>query len=614
MYKVWKEKRKKKMNSMANLFLIVVVFLGIAFSCTAEKRPNIIFLVVESTDGRTWRDGYQNGVLNSSAMPNIKRLEKIGGTSFHAHYSNVPVCCPSRASFWSGRHAHHIPHMHNNIKVGGSWNNYEGLPVNYNNRMDQVLNRSGYDTLLSGKYDWKSGSHSLNVRLNSWTMYTRFPYDMNKTGGWRDETDECRSQGIVGPGNISLHKGDWEVTHKTTEWIRERDYTKKNTKPFFVYSGMNIVHPPYVTNEKYFDKIDPLKIDVPKWPAIEDLHPCDLQSSMLKGCIPSDEEKDAFYSIERRRRIRRIYYAMISEFDAMVGEYMKAVEDAGQWDNTVFIVTSDHGDQQMEHQQHYKMVPYDASASVPMVIYDGRNGINKRSNKIITAPTQLIDIFPTVMEYANVEKEHIPKIDGYSLVPMMKALDDDGGHDKDMEQDKTNGNRPNFVISQFHGCNIAMSWFFIVQPVPCNNDGKSSSCLMKYIRWGTGKQVKDQLFDLTNDPDETKNLIEDVNFQALIPDLDANLKSVVNYEQIAMEVAKYNMESFKWWISNQTDWKTEIHDKSLRWTESWDYAGNDAAFSAIDEWLNAPTTILPCRASLIWPPKVSSSSSLIVPT
>ena len=141
------------MNSMANLFLIVVVFLGIAFSCTAEKRPNIIFLVVESTDGRTWRDGYQNGVLNSTAMPNIKRLEKIGGTSFHAHYSNVPVCCPSRASFWSGRHAHHIPHMHNNIKVGGSWNNYEGLPVNYNNRMDQVLNRSGYDTLLSGKYD-----------------------------------------------------------------------------------------------------------------------------------------------------------------------------------------------------------------------------------------------------------------------------------------------------------------------------------------------------------------------------------------------------------------------------------------------------------------------------
>ena len=143
------------------------------------------------------------------------------------------------------------------------------------------------------------------------------------------------------------------------------------------------------------------------------------------------------------------------------------------------------------------------------------------------------------------EKEHIPKIDGYSLVPMMKALDDDGGHDKDMEQDKTNGNRPNFVISQFHGCNIAMSWFFIVQPVPCNNDGKSSSCLMKYIRWGTGKQVKDQLFDLTNDPDETKNLIEDVNFQALIPDLDANLKVL-----LTMNKLRWKLQNIIWKVSS----------------------------------------------------------------
>ena len=46
------------MSSIANLILIVVVFLGIAFSCTAEKRPNIIFLVVESPMAEP-EDGYQ---------------------------------------------------------------------------------------------------------------------------------------------------------------------------------------------------------------------------------------------------------------------------------------------------------------------------------------------------------------------------------------------------------------------------------------------------------------------------------------------------------------------------------------------------------------------------
>lgn len=165
--------------------------------------------------------------------------------------------------------------------------------------------------------------------------------------------------------------------------------------------GMNIVHPPYVTNEYWFNKIDPDKIDVPAWPALDKLHPCDLQSSMLKGCTPSDKDSAAFYSPDRRRRIRRIYLAMVAEFDAMVGAYMTAVEAAGVWNETVFIVTSDHGDMQMEHQQHYKMVPYDASASVPMVIYDGRPQ-NSIAPRIVKTPTQLIDIFPTIMDYAQV--------------------------------------------------------------------------------------------------------------------------------------------------------------------------------------------------------------------
>ena len=51
------------------------------------------------------------------------------------------------------------------------------------------------------------------------------------------------------------------------------------------------------------------------------------------------------------------------------------IRNSSASDNTVFIVTSDHGDMQMEHQQFYKMVPYDASASVPMVIYDARQQV-----------------------------------------------------------------------------------------------------------------------------------------------------------------------------------------------------------------------------------------------
>merc|ERR1712151_1198537 len=118
------------------------------------------------------------------------------------------------------------------------------------------------------------------------------------------------------------------------------------------------------------------------------MHPCDFQSSMLKGCLPPHDSAvgSYFYTESHIRRIRTIYLAMVAEFDAMVGEYVKAVQDIGKFNNTVFIVTSDHGDMQMEKRQFYKMVPYDASARVPMVITDGRKP--RSSGLITTAVTQ----------------------------------------------------------------------------------------------------------------------------------------------------------------------------------------------------------------------------------
>eukprot|EP00730_Choanoeca_flexa_P004683 TRINITY_DN11771_c0_g1_i7.p3 TRINITY_DN11771_c0_g1~~TRINITY_DN11771_c0_g1_i7.p3 ORF type:complete len:111 (+),score=13.94 TRINITY_DN11771_c0_g1_i7:862-1194(+) len=62
--------------------------------------------------------------------------------------------------------------------------------------------------------------------------------------------------------------------------------------------------------------------------------------------------------------ILHLHLSRIAEFDAMVGAYMQAIEDAGLTDSTYWVITADHGDMQMEHQQFYKMVPYDASASV----------------------------------------------------------------------------------------------------------------------------------------------------------------------------------------------------------------------------------------------------------
>merc|ERR1719460_2630297 len=133
------------------------------------------------------------------------------------------------------------------------------------------------------------------------------------------------------------------------------------------------------------------------------MHPCDFQSSMLKGCLPPEATAGDFYSTKHRIHIRTVYLAMVAEFDAMVGEYIDAVQDSGKYDNTVFIVTSDHGDMQMEHRQFYKMVPYDASSRVPMVIMDARQPL--AAPRVTRAQTGLIDIYPTVLTYAEIPQE-----------------------------------------------------------------------------------------------------------------------------------------------------------------------------------------------------------------
>lgn len=319
----------------------------------SDQRPNIVFLVVESTDGRTWQKDYQDNVV---PLPNLRSL--YGAVAFHKHYANSPVCCPSRATFWSGQHAHHV----RNERGAGVWNNGEGLPHDYNERIDQILQRSAtYTTLVAGKRDWTSGGHSLSVSLAAWTQNVYFPYDVPKSGGWREESAECRSSGRVVPGNRTVYADDWANVRKGTTFIQQHN-SKNSTAPFFVFQGMNIVHPPYRTNEKYYDMIDPGKIRTPSWLPLNETHHCDFQTMLFKGCLPSDDEAATFYSKARRRRLRRIYYAMIAEFDEMVGAYIRALKATNQLKNTVLIVTSDHGDLQMEHQQHYKMSAYDGSA------------------------------------------------------------------------------------------------------------------------------------------------------------------------------------------------------------------------------------------------------------
>ena len=539
---------------------------------------------------------------------------------FDTHYVSAPVCAASRASIWSGRYPHNIPHAQasTGMHVNGAWNNYEGLPHNYSQKIQDVLNASGYDILISGKTDWSTGGHSLDNRLEAWTLYTDFPYDASSTGtgGFATEIGMCVGNGTVTPTDTpsrgGYYAGDWRALNETTAWIRARGAEQLRArslgtpiKPFFAYQGMNIVHPAYFTSAYWFNKVNLSAVTVPEWHPLDQLHPCDYQASMLKGCLPHNASTaPQVYAKERRRRVRAIYYAMILEFDSMVGAYVTALEQAGLTASTVLIVTSDHGDMNMEHQQFYKMVQYDASSRVPLVIRLPPGSAHV-ANGFITQPTSHIDLFPTILDLAQVPPSAWPSaLQGESLAPFLASASASASAAAAAAGTAAAvtaaaaaavpRKRP-FSVFQFHGCDIGMSWFSVM-------DGH-----YKYTVFGTGNQHPPQLFDLLRDPGENQDIAAQSSSAPILARLDALLRSVVDYPAVATDVAGYTHTSLGAWVNATPNWKTIMQQS--RWKPSFDVNIN-ASIAAVETYLAAPPKISKCRSAQVWPPQLSGSGGV----
>ena len=139
--------------------------------------------------------------------------------------------------------------------------------------------------------------------------------------------------------------------------------TAENRKPFSLFLSWGPPHAPYRTGPT-------------KW-----LEHYDRKKLTLRENVPAQIRKQAQLTYAG-------YYAHCSALDECVGWLMTALRETGQLENTIVVYTSDHGDMQMEHRQFYKMVPRDPSASVPMVIFDGRAG------RTLSAPQRMQFFLP----------------------------------------------------------------------------------------------------------------------------------------------------------------------------------------------------------------------------
>jgi arylsulfatase K len=218
------------------------------------------------------------------------------------------------------------------LHVKGAWNNHEGLDKEYESRFDQLLEKiGGYNVQIVGKTDWTAGAHSVDCMVQSWTQKVHFPYTLaNHSAGWLDE-DGPKCSGDDDTSNHT-HSKDWEFVETVAKFVRGEG--KKDPRPWYVHLGTNIVHPAYTSSKVWLDKIDESKITIPVWTPLSEMHPEDFQQTMKKHMamdIPLQNEEYALGgSMDKwKLLVRKHYYAMIAEYDAMVCVVVWAVWAVG---------------------------------------------------------------------------------------------------------------------------------------------------------------------------------------------------------------------------------------------------------------------------------------------
>ncbi|MBT3289953.1 MAG: sulfatase-like hydrolase/transferase [Victivallales bacterium] len=345
---------------------------------------NILMFHAESWDGRMLGCQGIHPAL-AEATPNIDRLA-ANGTLFENAYCTNPICCPSRANMLSGTYTHRCE----------SWNNFKGLERGMWTYHQAVA--ATHDTLLLGKHmDHLTGTHSVMNRIAD------FLEPLNTVPRPVMNADSAQEYSVSPGTDRRCHTRDWQSADRAIEFIKSRGDSEK---PFFICLNPGLVHAAFRTNEYWLNKIPADLVDVP--PIDETAHPANVYQQKAKGWRQG-------FGDETVKTIRRIYFAMCAEADAIVGELMAALAEAGMADNTMVIFSSDHGELALEHQQYYKMSHFEGSARVPLIF----SGPGVRQGQRIATPISLIDMAPTICELAGLDKRAC--FDGESLLPLARG-------------------------------------------------------------------------------------------------------------------------------------------------------------------------------------------------
>jgi arylsulfatase A-like enzyme len=370
------------------------------------------------------------------------------GVNFTRAYCQSPVCGPSRMSFYTGRYM---------FSHGATWNN---VPLSVGEwTMGDYLRQHDIRTVLVGKthmradleglarlniapastlgvlvsqcgfepYERDDGLHP-DISVDANLAYNRY---LRARGYVSDNSWHDFANAVEGPNGEIL--SGWQMRHahlpaRVAEADSETAYMTNRAMDFIREAGdepwclhLSYIKPhwPYIAPNPYRDMYGAQHVIPANRHARErdQVHP-------VVAAYMQHEESQNFQRDEVREHVIPAYMALVKQIDDHIGRLLHYLSNQGRLDDTMVVLTSDHGDYLGDHWLGDKELFHEESARLPLLIYDPDASADATRGTTDDRLVEAIDVLPTFLDALGSDL-YAHRLEGRSLLPLLRPGDAD---------------------------------------------------------------------------------------------------------------------------------------------------------------------------------------------
>lgn len=453
-----------------------------------QKQYNIIFILLD--DQRYDAMGFLQG-QSFLETPNMDAVARSGAYLPNA-YVTTALCSPSRASILTGQYAHRHRVVDNDSPLP------PGLTF-----FPQYLQKAGYETAFIGKWHLGGPTDHPQPGFTHWVSFKGQGHYLPHPDGLNINGKKVPQKGYITD----------ELNTYAVEWLKGR----RSSKPFMLYLSHKAVHAEFIPADRHCGRYENVKFAPPKTMDPAAVHGAPIwvrnQRNSWHGVdFPYHSELDISEYYKR-------YAETLLAVDEGVGQILELLKQKGLAENTLVAVMGDNGFAFGEHGLIDKRTAYEESMRVPLVMQ--LPAVIKPGSRVDEVVAN-IDLAPTFLELAGTRAP--PDMDGKSYLPILKGQ-------KIAWRDS--------LLYEYY-------WEYAFPQTPTTHALRGDR--YKYINY-YGLWDINELYDLRNDPLETRNLINSPEHKTIVDRMREQMFGVMERTEgmyIPLKANHWGQQNLRW--------------------------------------------------------------------